>query len=106
MNSNIIILTGLSLISLGVYYQYYYYKDPQKQAEINAKKSVKYTNIDNLIAANTNSKYLSLDENNNENINNYNSSNFSSYMYEDDNLNIKEDDKPKKNGGYFNNKYY
>ena len=106
MNGKFLILTGISVVSFGIYYYYNSYtKDPNLKAQINAMKSVKYTNIDNLMANKKNSEYLKSNENNIDNIN-YNRINLSSNMIEDDNLNIKEPYKLNKHGGYYNNKYY
>lgn len=106
MNGNLYIFAGLSILTFGIYY-YYSHRDPELQVQINANKSVKYTNIDNLITTSKNLEYLSLNENNiNNNINKNNSSMFSSNMSEDNNLKIKEDDKPNNRGGFFSNKYY
>lgn len=106
MNGNLYIFAGLSIFTFGIYY-YYSRRDPELQVHINAMKSVKYTNIDNLITTSKNLEYLSLNENNiNNNINKNNSSMFSSNMREDNNLKIKEDDKPNSRGGFFSNKYY
>lgn len=58
-NNNLLMFVGLAISSLGMWYLYSN-RNKEMELEIKAMKTVKYTNIDNLISKNKNSEYLSI----------------------------------------------
>lgn len=121
-NNNLLMFAGLAISSLGMWYLYSN-RNREMELEIKAMKSVKYTNIDNLISKSKNSEYLSTTNSSNSSYtSNFNNIGISNNQENSNLINVnhsinnnstferldndKEKDESMSKKGFFSNKYF